>query len=148
MSGGSGDGPVKVRPRWVVVGLLAFVVCVISVGVYGKNDLWRVALAGYLTGAGTLVLAVVAYLTMVQEARDRREPQAFAQRDRERAERVEARERRRLEREQARRQDERVQITPAKCLGGASNHWQFQTAINNRSGDPITLPAMRLGGCP
>jgi hypothetical protein len=63
--------------RWraaVVVGCVAVSLGVLTaVRFWGKGDFWRVAVPGYLTGAGTLALAAVTFRLMQREAENRRQ---------------------------------------------------------------------------
>lgn len=128
----------RLKRQWVMLGALAFAVAMVLVRLFARSDFWLTVLPGYLTGAGTLGLGVVAYLTMLQEATDRRALQAEARMERARADQAEQRERDaqliRLRREQA----ERVQVRPIAAGGGVNLEFRYDVTIVNLSVDAIT----------
>lgn len=140
---------VTIRRRYVIAAAAIFIVAMTLVALFAEDDFWRVALPGYLTGAGTLALAVVAYLTMVQEAVDRKTLQAEARRERDRADEAERREREARDRRERRAQAELVQVQPINARGGHAVSERgvalFHTGIVNRSQYPISDLRFFLG---
>lgn len=116
---------------------------VASVGAFARGDFWDVALPGYVTGIGTLALAVVAYLTMVQEASDRRALQQAAAAERARADAAENRELVRLRARERRAQAQGVQVRPVENRGGTSREFRFAVRVDNNSADSIF--ALKVG---